>query len=148
MRRAQLLCCDGVADLASALSQVKGLGKRKVSLVVFGHMHKDLQYDRGQRKMIAVGEDGLVYLNAAVVPRIRSPKAEEDGEQSKSAIDSLLKEVEEANWLAEPTPLPSERNFTVVDMVDGEPTKIVEVWVKVTESEACVREQTLLYPCD
>ncbi|CAM6095593.1 unnamed protein product [Calypogeia fissa] len=139
----------GDPDLATALSQVKGAGKRNVSLVVFGHMHKHLQYNRGDRKMIVVGEDGSIYLNAAVVPRIRSPKAEgakSEISSHESAIESLLGEVEAANWLNdEPNALPSERNFTVVDLVDGEPQKIEEVWVKVTESDVFLGEQTLLY---
>jgi hypothetical protein len=129
---------------------VKGLGKRKVSLVVFGHMHKDLQSNFGCRKMIAE-KDGLVHLNAAVVPRIRFPKLQGAGLEvspHSRAIESLLKQVQDSNWLSEPNPLPSERNFTVVDMVNLEPKKIVEVWVKVTESDACVGEQTLLYSRD
>lgn len=127
---------------------MKGSGKRKVPLVVFGHMHKHLQWGRGYRKMIAVGEDGSIYLNAAVVPRIRSPK--EEGTESEissheRAIESILEDVKISSRLDDPNPLPSERNFTVVDLVDGEPKKIVEVWVKVTESDASLAEQTLMY---
>ncbi|KAL3684018.1 hypothetical protein R1sor_002040 [Riccia sorocarpa] len=129
----------GDKDLESAISDVKK--ERKVPLVVFGHMHKQLQVQDETRKMIVVGEDETVYLNAAVVPRVRdvsSPKPKEDSLESKFA----------RNWLENLPRIPPERNFTLVELENGELKKISEVWVKVEETVASIEEQTVLYPMD
>ncbi|KAG6557568.1 hypothetical protein Mapa_000844 [Marchantia paleacea] len=136
----------GDRDLRNAISQVKK--KRKVPLVVFGHMHKGLQYGVSERNMIVVGEDKSVYLNAAVVPRIRklsSSNADEVSLETKLA-ESSLHECYESEPL--PSQIPSERNFTLVEMEDGELKKISEVWIKVEESQASIGEETQLYPRD
>lgn len=120
--------------------------KRKVPLVVFGHMHKGLQFGVSERNMIVVGEDKSVYLNAAVVPRIRkvsSSNADEVSLETQLA-NSNLYECYEAEPL--PSEIPSERNFTLVEMEDGELKKISEVWIKVDESQASIGEETQLYP--
>jgi hypothetical protein len=43
-----------------------------IPLVVFGHMHRQLRGNLGQRQMCQRDETGTVYFNAAVVPRIRT----------------------------------------------------------------------------
>ena len=54
-----------------ALQHVHAAG-RTVPLVVFGHMHERLRGTSVLRDMVAVdASTGTVYLNAAVVPRIR-----------------------------------------------------------------------------
>lgn len=65
----------GDADLRTAIEHARRCGIR-VPLIVFGHMHKLLQGDRGDRVMVKTetdGESGLqtVMLNSAVVPRHR-----------------------------------------------------------------------------
>ncbi len=49
--------------------------KRRVPLVVFGHMHRELLNNAGHRKPLVLEDDGAgnttVFLNAAVVPRQR-----------------------------------------------------------------------------
>lgn len=58
------ICCT---DLANAISQLKETTKLSIPLVVFGHMHKQLAYGNGLRKMIVVGDNNTVYLNGAIV---------------------------------------------------------------------------------
>ncbi|MBF2097712.1 MAG: TIGR04168 family protein [Gloeomargaritaceae cyanobacterium C42_A2020_066] len=60
----------GDPDLAIALAHTRQRG-RPAALVVFGHMHRQLRQNLGQRQMLLVDAMGTVYLNAAVVPRIR-----------------------------------------------------------------------------
>lgn len=65
----------GDRDLREAIEQARQVGI-KVPLTVFGHMHKSLQGECGQRVMVKTepdGEDGsyTVMVNAAVVPRHR-----------------------------------------------------------------------------
>ncbi|CAA6670234.1 unnamed protein product [Spirodela intermedia] len=92
-------------------------GPRPIPLVVFGHMHKELARGGGLRKMIAVGEGGTVYLNGAVVPRVRPA-----GEDQKEL-----------------------RGFTVVEAVDGRLRKISETWVLVCGEEAMIAEETVIF---
>ncbi|KAK1417185.1 hypothetical protein QVD17_26308 [Tagetes erecta] len=61
----------GDPDLALAISQLKGNTQYSVPLVVFGHMHKELAFGNGPRKMIVVGDDNTIYLNGAIVPRVK-----------------------------------------------------------------------------
>lgn len=75
-RRGDLWGCDfraaegdwGDPDLAHALAHAAAIGKR-VRLVAAGHMHRRLR-GGGQRTWRAE-RDGVVYVNAAEVPRIR-----------------------------------------------------------------------------
>lgn len=65
----------GDADLRIAIEDARRSGKR-VPLIVFGHMHKVLQGNRGDRVMVKCETDGVsggrtVMLNSAVVPRHR-----------------------------------------------------------------------------
>ncbi|EPS60701.1 hypothetical protein M569_14098, partial [Genlisea aurea] len=60
----------GDPDLAKAISELRKTTQR-IKLVVFGHMHKGLACGGGFRKMVVVGDDGIVYLNGAVVPRVK-----------------------------------------------------------------------------
>nr|GEV87135.1 protein ABHD17C-like [Tanacetum cinerariifolium] len=80
----------GDPDLALAISQLKGDTKHSVPLVVFGHMHKELAFGNGPRKMIVVGDDNTVYLNGAIVPRVKifPHKQQTDSSSSSSTTDT------------------------------------------------------------
>eukprot|EP00177_Eucheuma_denticulatum_P002942 GFKZ01005288.1.p1 GENE.GFKZ01005288.1~~GFKZ01005288.1.p1 ORF type:complete len:366 (+),score=36.65 GFKZ01005288.1:107-1099(+) len=63
----------GDADLRAAIEKARLEGMR-VPLTVFGHMHKQLMKNRGERTMVMTEPDGesggvTVMVNAAVVPR-------------------------------------------------------------------------------
>ena len=61
----------GDLDLELALQQVHLQG-RAVPLVAFGHMHEELQGKTSLRNMVEVDAGrGIIYLNTAVVPRVR-----------------------------------------------------------------------------
>ncbi|KAE8722729.1 hypothetical protein F3Y22_tig00013738pilonHSYRG00091 [Hibiscus syriacus] len=42
-----------------------------IPLVMFGIMHKELAHGNGLCKMIVVGTDDIIYLNGAIVPRVK-----------------------------------------------------------------------------
>ncbi|KAK9666123.1 hypothetical protein RND81_07G003600 [Saponaria officinalis] len=102
----------GDADLAQAISLLKENSNYHVPLVVFGHMHKEL-LNGGFRKMISIGSDNTIYLNAAIIPRVKS------------------------------SDLGKSRAFTVADFEDGKVTKVVETWVLVAEDETFKEEHIL-----
>ncbi|WP_066377384.1 TIGR04168 family protein [Anabaena sp. CA = ATCC 33047] len=89
----------GDPDFAEAISQTITAGK-KISLVTFGHMHHNLRHTKKQlRKAIFKSPEGIIYLNAASVPRI----VEQDGEKL--------------------------RNFSLVSLEGGIVTQAALVWV-------------------
>ncbi|KAL5700168.1 hypothetical protein ACHQM5_025649 [Ranunculus cassubicifolius] len=108
----------GDPDLARALSDLKETTQIRIPLVVFGHMHKLLAYRRGTRKMMVVGADGTIYLNGAIVPRVKG---------SKDCLNGTV------------------RAFTVIEILDGKLEKIAETWVLVMGDEAKVQEEYILF---
>ncbi|KAI7839666.1 hypothetical protein COHA_006475 [Chlorella ohadii] len=80
----------GDRDLQEALDMMHAQGLR-IPLVLFGHMHSQLK-GRGHRNMVEVDpRTGTVYLNAAVVPRVRSfpaPEPAEVPQPHESSYDS------------------------------------------------------------
>jgi len=64
----------GDRDLSVAISQIQK--RRKVDLVIFGHMHNRLKRNLGLREMFKIDSKGTIYFNTAVVPRY---KTDEDG---------------------------------------------------------------------
>jgi uncharacterized protein (TIGR04168 family) len=61
----------GDPDFESAIAHTRKLGKT-IPLVAFGHMHHYLRHTRHyQRLPLVASPDGTIYLNAAVVPRIK-----------------------------------------------------------------------------
>jgi hypothetical protein len=106
-----------------------------IPLVVFGHMHKSLAYRRGLRKMIAFGGNHTIYLNGAVVPRVKyvqpsSSATPRDGQkQLKGSGDTA----------------PTLRAFTMVDLLEGCVEKISEVWVLVNGTMTNLEEEIVLY---
>ncbi|KAF3885876.1 MULTISPECIES: TIGR04168 family protein [Nostocales] len=60
----------GDPDLAEAIAQSMIAGKT-IPLVTFGHMHHTLRHTKKEpRKRVFTSPEGVVYLNAASVPRI------------------------------------------------------------------------------
>jgi hypothetical protein len=97
-------------------------------------MHKSLAYGRGLRKMIAFGANGTIYLNGAVVPRVRYPQASPtsgDPNQPEGSAPAVA-----------PT---SSRAFTVADLSEGRVEKISEVWVLVSGARTELEEEIVLY---
>ena len=78
-------------------------------------MHKELSFG-GSRKMVAVDADNTLYLNAAIVPRVKYPSSEG-----------------------------SIRAFTVVEISDGRITKVTESWVSIIGDKASLEEEHLLF---
>lgn len=112
-----------VTDLELAISQLKSNTKHPVPLVVFGHMHKELAFGNGPRKMIVVGDDNTIYLNGAIVPRV------------KRFCDNPLTE----------NPKHTLRAFTLIDSKEGKVEKIAETWVSVNGDNTNVEEEHILF---
>ncbi|XP_024177560.1 uncharacterized protein LOC112183418 isoform X1 [Rosa chinensis] len=127
----------GDADLAQALSLLKESGKTCVPLVVFGHMHKLLAGGNGLRKMIVVGVDNTIYLNAAIVPRVKRLN-DEQGTSNKSFMNN-------EPGLSTPESRGTIRAFTLVEILDGGVDKIVETWVSVVGDRTKLEEEHILF---
>lgn len=113
-------------DLAEALSQLKKSQKLNIPLVVFGHMHKQLANGNGLRKMIVVDTDNTIYLNGAIVPRIRPLSREEPSSETEHGGNSA-------------------RAFTMVEIVDGKVAKIAESWVLLVGEETRLEKENILF---
>ena len=92
----------GDRDLELAIAQIKGLGYR-IPCVVAGHMHHRLLYPRGALRTRFLRRNRTLYVNAAVVPRLRK---HENGSRlahflritcSSGQVDSLEEEWVNAN---------------------------------------------------
>ncbi len=57
----------GDRDLSTAITKIQKA--RFVDLVVFGHMHNQLNRNLGHREMFVTDRKGTSYLNTAIVPR-------------------------------------------------------------------------------
>ncbi|KAB5552811.1 hypothetical protein DKX38_010134 [Salix brachista] len=122
-------------DLAQAVSRVKETTKINTPLVVFGHMHKELAYGNGLRKMIAVGADKTIYLNGAIVPRVRRLVVE----QGTDSTNSMNNETS----VISPGSRGTLRAFTLVEILEGRVDKIAETWVSVIDDETALEEEHL-----
>jgi hypothetical protein len=88
-------------------------------MVVFGHMHKELAYRNGLRKMIVVGADNTIYLNGAIVPRVKRLIDKQDtGDRSFMNIETPISAPPESSGTM--------RAFTTVEILDGRVDKIAE----------------------
>ncbi|KAJ4950688.1 hypothetical protein NE237_027520 [Protea cynaroides] len=125
----------GDPDLAQAISELKETTQFSIPLVVFGHMHKELAYD-GLRKMIVVGADNTIYLNGAIVPRVKRLIGEQ-GNSSNSMTDEIALRAPESEGTL--------RAFTVADILDGKLEKIAETWVSVIGDKMAVEEEHVLF---
>uniref|UniRef100_K3XY34 Calcineurin-like phosphoesterase domain-containing protein n=1 Tax=Setaria italica TaxID=4555 RepID=K3XY34_SETIT len=121
----------GDPDLERAISDLQRETGVSIPLVVFGHMHKSLAYGRGLRKMIAFGANGTIYLNGAVVPRVRYAQASPSDEQNHPEGSASV--------------APTSRAFTIADLSEGRVEKISEVWVLVSGDRTELEEEIVLY---
>lgn len=125
----------GDPDLAEAISLLKSNTQFSIPLVVFGHMHKKLAFSDNPRTMLVIGDDGILYLNGAIVPRVKSLVVE-NGDGSKNLHG---KGSSPDDWITGTT----KREFTIVEMVNGKPSKIKEVWVTVNQVVTQIEEFSL-----
>ncbi|KAH9806418.1 calcineurin-like metallo-phosphoesterase superfamily protein [Citrus sinensis] len=126
----------GDPDLAQAISLLKETTKLCIPLVVFGHMHKELAYGNGLRKMIVVGADSTIYLNGAIVPRVKR-LIDEQGTDSSS--------VSNKTSFSRPDSKGTIRAFTVVEILDGRIDKIAERWIIVVGDTTTLQEEHILF---
>ncbi|KAL9223912.1 hypothetical protein vseg_000004 [Gypsophila vaccaria] len=105
----------GDPDLAQAISLLKETRSYPIPLVVFGHMHKDLS-NGGFRKMITADADNTLYLNGAIVPRVKYP-------ESGGSV----------------------RAFTIVEFVGPTIFKVSEMWVLVADDNTSLGEEYVLF---
>ncbi|XP_050272201.1 uncharacterized protein LOC126715577 isoform X8 [Quercus robur] len=127
----------GDPDLEQAISLLKETGKSCVPLVVFGHMHKELAYRKGLRKMIVVGDDNTIYLNGAIVPRVTRLNNEQ-GTGNRSFMN-------DETPVLTPESEGTMRAFTLVEILDGRVEKITESWVSVVGDNTTLAEEQLLF---
>ncbi|KAG9456267.1 hypothetical protein H6P81_000775 [Aristolochia fimbriata] len=126
----------GDPDLEQALQLLKQDTKLPIPLVVFGHMHKQLAYRVGLRKMIVVGDDNTIYLNGAIVPRVKSLS------QGETRSEGFMKDESTSGSNRSDATL---RAFTVVEMMGGKLKRIAETWVAVSGEDVRVHEEQLLF---
>ncbi|KAG2665145.1 hypothetical protein I3760_16G116200 [Carya illinoinensis] len=126
----------GDPDLAQAISLLKETGKFSIRVVVFGHMHKELAYRNGLRKMIVVGADNTIYLNGAIVPRVKR-LINEQGTADRSFMTNETPPTPES--------IGTKRAFTLVEILDGTVDKIAEIWVSVVGDKTALEEEHVLF---
>ncbi|VVB16430.1 unnamed protein product [Arabis nemorensis] len=133
----------GDPDLEQALRQLKETTKLSVPLVVFGHMHKELQAGKGNRKMVVQSSDNqTVYVNGAIVPRVKGIKENCQGGDSwsgmgRNEIPVGATESESGGG--------TRRAFTTVEILDRKIKKVAEIWVQVVGSIAKIVEENTLF---
>ena len=111
-----------------ALQHVEAAGGH-VALVTFGHMHESLKFGKKLRNMIEIHpETGTVYLNTAVVPRIRHMKVPALP-QPDSNGDSNVSSPDEALAAGQGSAAITARQFTVAEVTDGLVSSVSSVWV-------------------
>ncbi|KAA8535308.1 hypothetical protein F0562_030311 [Nyssa sinensis] len=127
----------GDPDLANAISHLKETTKFSIPLVVFGHMHKELAHGNGLRKMIVLGTDNTIYLNGAIVPRVKSLGDEQKTNNRSFMNNEIPVTIPEAEGTV--------RAFTLVEIVDGKLEKIAETWISVIGDKTTLEEENILF---
>lgn len=130
----KIFSLSGTTDLEQAISLLKESNNVSVPLVVFGHMHKELAHGNGLRKMIVVSSDDTIYLNGAIVPRVKTLIDSKSFTQDEALANHSLQESEATM-----------RAFTVVEISDGRVDEISESWVSVVGDKATLEEENLLF---
>lgn len=125
----------GDPDLAHAISLLKENNQVSIPLVVFGHMHKELAFGKGFRKMIVVGTDKTIYLNGAIVPRVKRL-----GEEDNRSLD-------DESVVSSPKAKGTTRAFTLVEISEGKVSRVAESWVSVVEGRTMLEEEHVLFEC-
>ncbi|CAH8388206.1 unnamed protein product [Eruca vesicaria subsp. sativa] len=116
---------QGDPNLEHALRQLKETTELSVPLVVFGHMHKELDGGKGNRKMVVQDSDNkIVYVNGAIVPRVKETPV------------GAAEELESGGTI---------RAFTLVEILDGKIKKVVDSWVQVVGSMVKIVEEETLF---
>ncbi|XP_026426884.1 uncharacterized protein LOC113322913 isoform X2 [Papaver somniferum] len=129
----------GDPDLEQAISNMKETTKFPIPLVVFGHMHKELASRNGRlRKMIVVGADNTIYLNGAIVPRVKKLFHEQQTGTGSSSTEGAP-----VSLALEPSG--TVRGFTLVEINDGKLDKIAETWVSIIGDEIKIEEELILF---
>lgn len=87
--------------------------------------------------MIVVGADNTIYLNAAIVPRVKRLN-DEQGSSKESCVNNEpgLSTLESCGTI---------RAFTLVEILDGRVDKIVETWVSVVGDRTKLEEEHILF---
>lgn len=101
-------------------------------------MHKNLADGNGLRKMIVVGADNTIYLNGAIVPRVKRLN-DEQGAVNTSFV------INEPRLTAPPESFGTIRAFTLVEILDGGVDRIVETWVSVVGDQTKLEEEHILF---
>lgn len=70
--------------------------------------------------MIVVGNDNVIYLNGAIVPRVRPPALTAESEGTSRA-------------------------FTIAEMANGRVEKIAETWISIIGDETRLEEEHILF---
>lgn len=83
-------------------------------------MHKELAFGNGPRKMIVIGDDHTIYLNGAIVPRVKTSTLTQNSEGTLRA-------------------------FTLIELKEGKLEKITETWVSVIGDNTSVEEEHILF---
>ncbi|KAL3533154.1 hypothetical protein ACH5RR_006675 [Cinchona calisaya] len=128
---------NGDPDLAEAISQLKETTKLSIPLVVFGHMHKQLAHGNELRKMIVVGNDNTVYLNGAIVPRVKRLGNEQEMGTRSSLNNETSHRASESGGTS--------RAFTIAEILDGRVEKVVETWVSVIGEKTRMQEEHIMF---
>lgn len=128
--------CNLCTDLARAVSQLKETTELSIKLVVFGHMHKKLAHGKGLRKMVVVGDDNTIYLNGAIVPRVKTIGKEQISHIGSSNSDKTSAMTSDFEG--------TQRAFTIADILDGSLEKIAETWVSVIGDKVTIEDELVL----
>uniref|UniRef100_A0A2C9VML4 Calcineurin-like phosphoesterase domain-containing protein n=1 Tax=Manihot esculenta TaxID=3983 RepID=A0A2C9VML4_MANES len=127
----------GDPDLAQAIAHLKETTRLNIPLVVFGHMHKELAHGNGLRKMIVISNDKTIYLNGAIVPRVKRINDDERSPSSSFMNSETSQLTSESRG--------TKRAFTVVEILEGRVDKIAETWVSVNGDVTLVEEEHVLF---
>lgn len=87
-------------------------------------MHKALAHRNGERKMIVADADNTIYLNGAIVPRV---KRLAEGQETSNGI------------------IGTSRVFTTVEILEKRVYQIAETWVAVIGDKASIQKEHILY---
>ncbi len=122
LKHAFILCAGdhGDPDLETAMGYVEASGLH-VPLVTFGHMHESLKFGKKTRNMIEIHPDtGTVYLNTAVVPRVRHMKVPAQNSNSNPNGEMAAGQGSAAITAGQ---------FSVAEVTDGLVSSVESVWV-------------------
>ncbi|KAL0345626.1 UNVERIFIED_CONTAM: hypothetical protein Sradi_4393900 [Sesamum radiatum] len=76
--------------------------------------------DPGLRKMIAIGDDDTIYLNGAVVPRVKTMGSEQVNYTTSSNPEKTSAMTSDLEG--------TKRAFTIADIFNGNLEKVAETW--------------------